>query len=67
MTLYAKKGKSAKTGREYLGLFIDLGYKQKALTFDTMTIAEVTNKTVRELDEMPVDTRVVILEERRTE
>lgn len=59
MKLYVEKRKS-KSGREWLGLWMDLGYRQTVLSFDKMLISELTGKTLEELYSYELNKRIEI-------
>lgn len=40
---YVQKRKSVKTGREYIGLFCDLGYRVACLSVDRALCSELLN------------------------
>ena len=49
MKIIIKKAKSEKTNREYIWMYVDLGYTKKALTFKAADIAEMLRISVDEL------------------
>lgn len=58
MKLYIEKRISKASGKPFWGLYADLGYTQRGLNFEQATIAELTDKTMRELSEAPVGQRI---------
>lgn len=59
MTLFIEKKKN-KQGKEYVALYADLGYRTISITFDSTTIAELGNMTMRQLSELEVDSKIEI-------
>ena len=57
---YVQKRKSVKTGREYIGLFCDLGYRVACLSVDRALCSELLNISISELLELPLDARRVV-------
>lgn len=51
LTLKAKSGVSKK-GNTYYQLFVDLGYRQVALSWDLSEIAEIFGKSVAEMHDI---------------
>ena len=49
MKIAIKKAKSEKTQREYIWMYVDLGYTKKALSFKAADIAEMLKISVEEL------------------
>ena len=49
MQIVIKKAKSEKTQREYIWMYVDLGYTKKALAFKAADIAEMMRISVDEL------------------
>lgn len=54
MELFIEKKTSKKTGKEYIGLFADIGYAVKLISVDTLLIAELSNMSVRDIMTMRV-------------
>lgn len=52
--------KNSQKGTPYQVLLADLGYTVKYLSFDRAIISEVTGLSLREIGELPVDTRVLV-------
>lgn len=57
---YVQKRKSVKTGKEYIGLFCDLGYRVACLSVDRALCSELLGISIAELFELPLDERRVV-------
>ena len=66
MKIVIEKAKSEKTKREYIWMYVDLGYTKKALSFKPSDIAEMLRISVEELmNQIDVAREGIILEAER--
>ena len=60
MKLIVTKQISAKNGKTYYALVLDLGYARKYLSFDKYMCMELLEKSPRELEELPLGEYIII-------
>ena len=58
--IYYEKRKSTKSDKEYIALYVDVGYRQLALTMDNAVIVELSGKTFAEINAIQLGEKVVI-------
>lgn len=62
MKLKIVKNKGKKSGKEYLAMVVDLGYRETILTFDSTVIAEMSGMSFADLHAIALGDAVVFAE-----
>lgn len=63
MKLFIEKKKSEKkdgSGKEYLMLNVDLGYRVATITFDSAIMSELADMTIRQLNALQVGDKIIV-------
>lgn len=53
--IYVVRKKSKNGDNTYLSMYVDLSYRQLTLSFDSAIISELSNITIRDLQNLPID------------
>lgn len=60
MKLYAERKQSKKGDTSYVALYVDFGYRKAILSMETAIIAELADKTMKQINELPVGSPLII-------
>lgn len=53
--VYVERKKSKNGDNTYLMMYVNLGYRNLTLSYDNAIISELSNITIRDLNNLPVD------------
>lgn len=53
--IYVERKKSKNGDNTYLMLYVDLGYRKLTLSYDNAIISELSNITIRDLNNLSID------------
>lgn len=60
MKFFIEKRKGEKSGKEYVALYVDVGYREYALTFDTSICADILDVRQSELSLITLNEKIYI-------
>lgn len=60
MKFFIEKRKSEKSGNEYVALYVDVGYREYCLTFDSSVCADILDMKQSELSLIPLNEKIYV-------